>query len=119
MCLVFESKRLNAPDSNAGEYVGKSGMMCFVTGKYSRGMPLGGMIGYVMDGDLPRAHRNVLRAIQREREALRISPGGDFQPTPLLPDSTWHGETHHQRADGVIAVFHLLLPVKCRLANPN
>ena len=69
--------------------------MCFVTGKYSRGLPLGGMIGYVMDGDLLRAHRNVQRAIQRERKALRISPGGDFQPTPLLPDSTWHGETRH------------------------
>ena len=117
--FVFESKRLNVPDSNAGEYVGESGMMCFVTGKYSRGLPLGGMIGYVMDGDLRRANRNVQRAIRRERKALRISPGGDFQPTPLLSDSTWHGETHHHRDDGVIAIFHLLLPVKWRLASQN
>jgi hypothetical protein len=77
------------------------------------------MLGYVMDGDLPRAHRNVQRAIQRKRETLRILPRGDFQPTPLLPDSTWHGETRHRREDGVIAIFHLLLPVKWRLPDSN
>ncbi len=94
-------------------------MMCFVTGKYSRGLPLGGMIGYVMDGDLPRAHRNVCRAIQRERRPLRITTGGAFQPTPLLPDSTWHGQTHHQREGGGITIFHLLLPVRRRPADSN
>lgn len=114
-CFVFESKRLNTPDSNASEYVGTSGMMCFVTGRYSRGLPCGGMLGYVMDGDQRRAHRNVRQAIKRERETLRLSLNGDFRPTSLLVDSTWHGETHHDREDDdVVTLFHLLLPVKVK-----
>jgi hypothetical protein len=114
VCFVFESKRLNMPAANSDEYVGHSGMMCFVLGKYSRGLRCGGMIGYVMDGDLRRANRNVTRAIKRKRKALRITPDGEFRPTPLLPDSTWHGETRHDRDSGVIVLFHLLLPVTYR-----
>jgi hypothetical protein len=82
VCFIFESKRLNTPAANTKEYVGKSGMMCFVSGKYSHRLPCGGMLGYVMDGNLRRAHRNVVRAISRERATLKILPGGDFRPMP-------------------------------------
>ncbi len=61
----------------------------------------------------------VLQFVVDVRKALRISPGGYFQPTPLLPNSTWHGETHHQRKDDVIVIFHLMLPVKWRQADSN
>lgn len=85
VCFVFESKCLNAPSSNASKYVGADGMMCFITGKYGAGLPCGGMLGYVMDGNLPRAHKAVCEAIRKKGDTLRLSPDGDYRPSAPLP----------------------------------
>lgn len=67
--FAFECKRLNVPfpsgmKSLAGEYVGSQGMMCFVTGKYADGHEHGGMIGFVMSGDVGTAIQAVRHAIE-------------------------------------------------------
>jgi hypothetical protein len=112
ICFVFEAKRLNTPKSNASEYVGADGMMCFVTGKYGAGMPCGGMLGYVLDGDVARAHNAVCRAIRGNRTRLRLAADGEFHPTAPLLGHPWHGATRHQLDDGTLTIYHLLMEVR-------
>lgn len=65
ICLFIECKRLNVNGASlAAEYVSK-GMMRFVTGKYSPDLPLAAMIGYVMDGQVPKASDSVLAQIRK------------------------------------------------------
>lgn len=110
--FVLESKRLNTPKSNASEFVGTGGMMCFIVGKYSAGLPSGAMLGYVMDANLPRAHAAVCRAVQNKRTALLMKSGGEYQVSTLLKGHPWHGETRHLLPDGGFTIYHLLLPVR-------
>lgn len=113
--FVLESKRLNTPKSNASEYVGKGGMMCFITGKYSRGLPCGAMLGYVMDADVSRAHAAVCKAVKKKCVALRLTENGEARLSAMLRQSK-PGETKHTLPDGLFTIYHLLLPV-CRKAT--
>ena len=110
--FVLESKRLNTPKSNASVYVGASGMMCFITGKYSRGLPCGAMLGYVMDADVPRAHAAVCKAVLEKRTPLRLARDGEYQLSPVLPGQKMNGETRHILTDGRFTIYHLLLPAR-------
>jgi hypothetical protein len=67
--FCLEAKRLNAlvsgrRNSLAHEYVTK-GMQRFVDRKYSRHVHHGGMLGYVLDGEMDRAMANVANLIRR------------------------------------------------------
>jgi len=103
--LAYEAKCLNTPDSKASEYV-KEGMVDrYITGKYSEEMEIAGMVGYVFDGDMGRAERNVSKAIFREATNLLMNP-------PVRPEWTDHKAiTHHQRTPIPITLSHLLLSV--------
>jgi hypothetical protein len=109
--FVLESKRLNTPKSNASEYVGAGGM-CFITGKYSRGLPCGAMLGYVMDANISRAYDAVIKAVKDKRVALLLAVDGDYQSSPSLKNDKWNGETRHLLPDGRFTIYHLLLPVR-------
>lgn len=107
-CL--EAKRLNARidgimKSLADEYV-KEGMQCFVQGKYSRHVFHGGMIGYVLDGDVSRAMKNVLHNIQKHHVALAMDAPGNWADCPHRPDDKQAKETEHQR-QGATTRLHL------------
>jgi hypothetical protein len=72
--FCLEAKRLNATVSGASksladEYV-KNGMQRFVDRKYSPQVRHGGMLGYVLDGDIPRAIANVGNCISLHHAAL-------------------------------------------------
>ena len=110
--FILESKRLNTPKSNASEYVGEGGMMCFITGKYSAGLPCGAMLGYVMDGNLARAHAAVCKAIISKRQPLRLRRDGELRRSSLMSEHKWHGKTHHLLQDGAFTIYHLLLKVR-------
>ena len=61
--FCLESKRLNVVKDGetrayASEYV-TFGMLRFVTGQYSKAVRHGGMIAYVLDGNLSRAISNI------------------------------------------------------------
>src|SRR5882757_7471063 len=69
--LACESKRLNVPYKKktralAHEYV-RDGLMRFVAGQYSQGLPLAMMLGYVMNKDADIAHKRLKRAISRSK----------------------------------------------------
>ena len=106
--IAYECKKLNVRRadggrrSQAGAYV-RDGMMRFVTEDYGRDLPVGCMLGYVMDGDLQWAYAGVADAICRT-PALALQ--GKPTPAPSIGAIkrfiTRHGRTLEMR--------HALLP---------
>lgn len=74
--LACECKRLNVT-YNTGvrglfdKYV-DDGVMRFVTGQYSKGLPLAMMLGYVMDARTHQARRGVKRAMAVRSASIRL-----------------------------------------------
>ena len=68
--LAYECKRLNIVrngrwESLATRYV-EDGLMRFVTEQYAESLPVGCMLGYVMDGDVSRAQSGLLPRSEAE-----------------------------------------------------
>jgi hypothetical protein len=108
--LACECKRLNVPYKKrtrglAHEYV-RDGLMRFVTGQYSHGLPLAMMLGYVMNAEGALAHQRVKRALSRSK-TIKLKTTTDWPPATGKPIrfSTTHDCTsgHH------IQVNHTLL----------
>lgn len=108
--FCLEAKRLNAVISGenkslASEYVTK-GMQRFIDRKYSPDVRHGGMLGYVLDGDIVRAINNVANCIQLHHADLRMDAPGDLRPSTIRPHDGNAKESHHQR-DGETDAFRL------------
>ncbi|MGD1156869.1 MAG: hypothetical protein ABSA41_13690 [Terriglobia bacterium] len=113
--FCLESKRLNVVKNGklrtyASEYV-RLGMLRFVTGQYSRMVRHGGMIGYVLDGNISDAMTNVETNIRQRHEELCMTPPGAFQPSAVLMGDTRARETHHHRANETILfrIHHMFM----------
>jgi hypothetical protein len=109
--LAIECKRLNVlnkkgeRDSLAQEYARK-GMMRFINSQYAPALPLGGMIGYVMDGDTTFAFDAVKAKIRADAGLLAC----DFSRSrDLAPPESF--VTAHNRSPVPIELRHILLPV--------
>src|SRR6266436_6051543 len=77
--LPYECKRLNvihngSRSSLATPYV-IEGLMRFVTEQYAEGLPLGFMLGYVIDGDLSFALKQIHAAIDAQKGPLLLTDG--------------------------------------------
>lgn len=114
--FCLESKRLNVVKDGkmrpyASEYV-RQGMMRFVTGQYSKVVKHGGMIGYVLDGNVSSAMANVEANIRERHEELCMSPPGAFQPSAVLSSESRARETHHKRVHekSLFQIHHLFMP---------
>ena len=69
--LTYECKRLNVTRgggrrSLATQYVMK-GLYRFITEQYAEGLPVGCMLGYVLDGDVPFARAKIIEALRRKK----------------------------------------------------
>ena len=113
--FCLEAKRLNAIVSGvrrslADEYV-KEGMQRFVDRKYSRRICHGGMLGYVLDGDVDRAMGNVANVIRLHHQVLGMDPPGDMRQSSVRPADRHAKETHHQRHNdiGLFCLHHLFV----------
>ena len=113
--FCLEAKRLNALVSGkkrslADEYV-KEGMQRFVDGKYSPDVRHGGMLGYVLDGRITPAARNVEKNIRTQAKKLGMTLPGKFLPSSVRPDDSSAKETHHRRGDEttLFRIHHLFL----------
>lgn len=109
--LAFECKRLNVfwkgkRHSLSGAYV-KDGLIRFVTEQYCKNLPVGWMLGYVMDRDLPYALARVESAIKKHSGFVGLLGG----PTPCAPvASCARFETMHLTTSGQrVLVRHALL----------
>jgi hypothetical protein len=109
--LAYECKRLNV--MNAGKrsslatlYV-TQGMMRFITEQYAEGLPMGCMLGYVMDGDQPFAISRLTNAILGEPSLnLVTGPTASISIQNVERFST----THNRTPDTTIELRHALLP---------
>ena len=111
--LGYECKRLNvtgtdgARRSQAGAYVGEDGMMCFVQERYAEGLPVGCMMGYVMDGDMNFAFLRIEEAMAAEQPALGLQ--GELQENPPI-GIIRRFVTEHERDGRWMEIRHALLP---------
>jgi hypothetical protein len=110
--VAYECKRLNVASTRsrsslATRYV-KEGMMRFMTEQYAEAIPVGCMLGYVLDGDLAFALAQLNAAIAAEKVPLSLVEG----PTLLAcVPSIERFLTGHQRVSKTnIALRHTLLP---------
>lgn len=108
--FCLEAKRLNAVISGkiaalASEYV-TEGMQRFVDRKYSPAVRHGGMLGYVLDGDIARAIKNVANCIRLHHANLRMDAPGQLLPSGIRPHDSNSKESHHHR-QGETSVFRL------------
>ena len=119
--FAFEAKRLHVmyPSGFKTEhsvYIGKEGMMCFVTGKYSSGLPNAGMLAYVMDNDVQRAWDALLAAITDNQELLQLQSNSSFASSKSdsmaaeIVRSARVAETAHELDGGPIVLTHMLFP---------
>lgn len=113
--FCIESKRLNVVIDGklrtyASEYV-THGMLRFVTGQYSKAVRHGGMMGYVLDGNVSQAIANVEGNIQTHHAVLCMTAPGVLQSSAVLADDPRARETHHQRTHEktIFRIHHLFM----------
>ena len=111
--LAYECKRLNTRRSGkwsslATRYV-TQGVVRFVTEQYAAGLPVGCMLGYVMDGNVSRARRKLGAAITMHRDTIRLEWGPeDDQPLGTMRRFV---SGHRRVSSGAhIEIRHALLP---------
>jgi hypothetical protein len=120
----FEAKRLHVryPSGRTSKeystYTGEAGMRAFVEGQYSKMLPAGGMLGYVMDGKSDEAWSGVGKQIESQRTTLKLSTDCSFAASALSKNALERalkgshlGETDHDLGSHHMRLFHLLLPV--------
>ena len=109
--LACECKRLNVPYKSGmkglvGEYV-DDGLMRFITGQYSNGLPLAMMLGYVMNARTDRARRGLRRALSYRSAAVNLISERD---APVVNGRPVRFFTIHTCVSGhQIEVAHTLL----------
>ena len=99
--FCLECKRLNVATtgftrSYATEYV-VYGMMRFISGQYASNVRHGGMLGYVLDGNVAGAIERVSTVIGRRHEELGMEGPGLFLPSSMRTADASARETRHLR----------------------
>ena len=118
--LAYECKRLNEvrPDgrrSLAGEYV-MQGLSRFVAEQYAENLPVGCMLGYVLDGDVPNPTSSVRAKIVERRSdiALVMGPRDDV----AIGTATRFYSRHRRESSGrEIEIRHALLPMRLSFSS--
>lgn len=96
----------------ADDYV-KEGMQRFVDRLYSRGLPYGGMLAYVIDGQVDAAFDRVCEEIAARRASLKMKIRSPLTtPSIALPAWKHSADTVHHRSDREFKLYHLLVGVK-------
>lgn len=99
--FCLECKRLNVVNNGqmrpyTSEYI-NHGMLRFIRGQYAAQMLHGGMLGYVLDGNVEQAIENVCRLIRGRHDELNMPPPGDLMQSSILPNEARLKETSHTR----------------------
>lgn len=115
--LAIECKRISSNDRNAlaRKYV-RDGVNRFVTGKYSAGHALGGMVGYVICGDRDQCIERVEKQLEKEPVSTTgydSDIGFNDVDNTWVPGETLYESTHTQNGSAhricLVHSFLLLL----------
>ena len=111
--LAYECKRLNEVRSDgrrslAKEYVMK-GLLRFIAGQYSESLPLGCMLGYVLDGDVVYAALKVRARIVECRQETALV-GGPRDEVGVGAATRFSSRHRRQPDNDEIEIRHALLP---------
>jgi len=113
--FCLECKRLNVviggqKRPGGSDYVGH-GMLRFINRQYARAVRNGGMLGYVLDGNVTAAITNVELNIRRHCTVLCMDAPGVLHPSSILTDvPTARESIHHRQGDGgQFRVHHLFV----------
>jgi hypothetical protein len=112
--VEFKRLRVTTPSGFkhlADKYVDE-GVLRFVNGQYSAGLPCGGMVGYVLDNNTSKALASIMSEMKSKATSLRICrTKGIRLPSANFSGYEWSTDTFHDRADGVLEICHLLVGV--------
>lgn len=111
--LAYECKRLNVKSdgstkSLAAQYV-KEGVNRFVTEQYAENLPVGCMLGYVMNGEVSIALSKIHAAMRDNRNLIGLA--GELAEEKPLGDAKRFSSRHIRTGSGTeIEVRHALVP---------
>lgn len=113
--FCLECKRLNVVNGRrvrtySTEYV-VHGLTRFVSGQYSAAVRHGGMLGYVLNGNVMLAIESVRKIVRRRHLALGMSAPGAMQKSSIRPNDSTIKETLHSRQNGAqpIQIHHIFV----------
>lgn len=113
--FAIEAKRLHVPfkgrmHPQIPKYVtDRQGMMCFVDGRYSKGLTSAAMLGYIFDGDVEKARAAISSSIQLNHAKLKsIRPHG---LAPCRYDIAGVDESCHVFDGRAFTLYHILSAV--------
>lgn len=113
--FCLECKRLNVRGEDGvrpyfAEYV-RYGMLRFVRGQYASAVRNGGMLAFVLDGDVPSAIAGVEGIICMNHHDLGMNSPGLFQPSGVRPTDARARETRHRRVTNTepFVIHHLFM----------
>ena len=106
--FIWECKRLHYDGKTLyGEYR-KEGVIRFISKKYAKGHDHGGMLGFVMDGEIDKAVAGIETHLAAHRTELNLE-GRCFQPCAEPMDSRLRLSLHFPGGD--FKLFHCFLSV--------
>lgn len=113
--FCLECKRLNVREVSRirpyfAEYV-RFGMLRFVSGQYAAAVRNGGMLAYVLDGNVHAALTGVEAVIKSLHQDLGIDPPGGFHSSSVRPHDSGAYETRHRRRHNpaLFVIHHLFM----------
>lgn len=111
----FECKRLRVSfpsgfDTLAGKYV-TEGMCRYFNGQYARDLDKGGMLGYVMDGNIVDAISNVKTAIEKRRSNLYMQEDETLKTSSCVISKQVKETLHKYGPTGRFTIYHIFLPM--------
>jgi len=113
--ISFECKRLRVKfpsgfDTLAGKYV-TEGMYRYFNGQYARNLDKGGMLGYVMDGNIDLAVNDVKAAIEKRRLNLYMNENETLKASSYITSKQVKETLHKYGPNEKFTIYHIFLPM--------
>ena len=112
--LAYEAKRLNVKTTAMGtaslatQYV-TEGLVRFIKGQYSEDLPVGCMLGYVLDGNVESVLPKIIKAITRNSKSVGLVAGPNA--LPAIASAVRMASEHQRKNSGRrIGIRHALVP---------
>ena len=111
----YECKRLRVHfpsgfDTLAGKYV-TEGMYRYFDGRYARDLDKGGMLGYVMDGNIDAAINDVKKAIEKRRLNLYMEENETLRASSYITSNKVKETLHKYGSTKRFTIYHIFLPM--------